>query len=348
MITSNDPSIGIIGCGAIAEEFYLPHLVGDAGIQRNLHLIDPSSDRTRDLAKRFAIPSVATDYREVFGDLDGVIVAVPPHLHHPIVMDCLDAGLHVLCEKPLALNSEHVREMVKKADDVGRHLMVNLNRRLGGSFIGIRNLIQSQRLGRPRFIDYNIRENFSWPTVSGWYFGSKENTRGVLLDRGAHVFDTICWWLGGKPEITDAYTDSLGGPEAVTTVKFRYQDCEGKVVISILGKAKTGFSVAFDDGKVEAEEYDYTGYLETDSQGKSKRVNVDSGTKTPMDIGKLITDNFVAICRGNAEPIIPGRDAIASAEFIDEAYQRATSFDRPWYDQDPNFEFLRNLGGQVI
>jgi len=144
MIKANHPTIGIIGCGAIAEGFYLPHLTADADIKDRLWLIDPTKARTAQLAESFGIDSqrTAEDYRAVLPKLDSAIVAVPPQLHHPIAMECLDAGLHVLCEKPLALNSQHVREMVEKADVVDRHLMVNLNRRFGGSLMSVRDAIQ--------------------------------------------------------------------------------------------------------------------------------------------------------------------------------------------------------------
>ena len=341
MIKANPPSIGLIGCGAIAEEFYLPYLAADAAIRDRLWLIDPTKSRTAELAEKFGIRNTAEDYRAVLPNLDSAIVAVPPQLHHPIVMECLDAGLHVLCEKPLALHSEHVHEMVEKADAVDRHLMVNLNRRFCGSLMSVRDAIQEGRYGKPLFIDYYIRETFSWPTVSGWYFDSKRNTKGVLLDRGAHVFDTIYWWLGAKPEITEVFTDSIGGPEAMIQVGFRHQQCEGRVTISLLAKAETGYTIKLEKGEIQGEEYDITGYQFTGTNGGQRRVNVTAGAKRMNDIGKLVTQNFMDVARGIADPIVAGREAIASSEFIDEAYGRAQVFPRPWYDEDPNLALLK-------
>jgi len=64
------------------------------------------------------------------------------------------------------------------------------------------------------------------------------------------------------------------------------------------------------------------------------------------DTGKLVTQNFIDVARGLGEPIVPGREAIASSEFIDEAYEKAQVFHRAWYDDDPNLALLTSGGDQ--
>lgn len=326
------PRIGIIGCDAIAESFYLPALTKDEGVRAKLVLIDPNEDRLRQLSKQFDVSRTATDYQTVLGDLDGAIVAVPPFLHHKITLDCLDAGLHVLCEKPLALNSDDAREMVEKAAEAGRELVVNYTRRMIPTFTEARKIIAGGTLGKLTHIDYQIHEKFNWPTVSGFYFDWRLNTQGVLFDRGVHILDTIAWWLGDKPTITAAETDSFGGPEAVVRVGFEHEGCTGEMFISILQKADTRYTLTFENGKIEGEEYDYTSFLVTDATGEQRRVHVKGDSKAFADIGQTMVNNFVGVVRGDAKPLVTGAEVLASAELIDEAYAQASRFEMPWYD----------------
>lgn len=347
MTTVTTPRVGIIGCGAIAESFYLPFLVKDEAVRDQLYLIDPNEKRVQEVAAKFGTQHSATDYRAVMDKLDSVIVAVPPHLHHRITMDCLGAGLHVLCEKPLAMDSHEAREMVEKAAEMDRHLLVNFNRRMVATLMQVREMIQNETLGKPLYIDYYIHEKFNWPTVSGFYFDSRLNTQGVLFDRGAHILDTLVWWLGDKPQITSAKTDSFGGPEAAVTVQFKHEQCEGQMKISILGKGPTGYSITFERGTLVAEEYDYTSFLVTDEQGKTRRVPVKAGSKALMDIGQDIIDNFLDVTRGKAEPLVPGAEVLPSAELIDEAYAAAENYDLPWYN-DPNAQYVKPEDKEVV
>ncbi len=73
------------------------------------------------MARKYDIPFVSSDYREVIdkGDLNALLVVTPDDTHYPITMDALNAGLHVLCEKPLAFNAKQAKEMYEKAEEVG-------------------------------------------------------------------------------------------------------------------------------------------------------------------------------------------------------------------------------------
>ncbi len=78
-------------------------------------------DRAKGAAEQFAIPNAFTDYRDMLklDGLDAVAIATPPSSHHAITIDALDAGKHVLCEKPMAINALQARQMWKKAKSTG-------------------------------------------------------------------------------------------------------------------------------------------------------------------------------------------------------------------------------------
>jgi predicted dehydrogenase len=121
--------LGIIGSGAIAEEGYLPA----ADLVSNIivtHVVDLDGNRAREVANRFQIPNFVTGYREIFGKVDAVVVATPPRLHAKISIDCLNHGLHVLCEKPLATSLEEAKEMLAASERTHNHLAVGMVRRM--------------------------------------------------------------------------------------------------------------------------------------------------------------------------------------------------------------------------
>ncbi len=109
---SSEPiRLGIIGCGAITETRYLPAV----RLLSNLvltHVVDLDLERAESVAKHFDIPNFVDDYREIFGQVDAVVVATPPNSHAQISIDCLDNNLHVLCEKPLASSVEEAKQMI--------------------------------------------------------------------------------------------------------------------------------------------------------------------------------------------------------------------------------------------
>ncbi|HEV2108783.1 MAG TPA: Gfo/Idh/MocA family oxidoreductase, partial [Thermomicrobiales bacterium] len=120
--------IGVIGCGA-----GIFHLEGYATEPRAtvVALAGLDTDRCQSLAKRFDVPMVFGDFKELLAvrDIDAVSIAVPNHLHMPIAVAALEAGKHVLIEKPLARTAEEGERMVQTSHKAERVLAVAFNRR---------------------------------------------------------------------------------------------------------------------------------------------------------------------------------------------------------------------------
>ena len=148
--------------------------------------------------------TVLSPYTKMYekAGLDAVIVATPDHLHLPMTMDALDAGLHVLCEKPLALNSEQAEEMLNKAQSSGLKHMTNFSFRLDSEFRYLGQLLKGNEIGNW----FEFRG--SW--LAGMYLDSelspyleafqrsrrqwrldRAKSNGVLGDFGSHFFDLV-------------------------------------------------------------------------------------------------------------------------------------------------------------
>jgi predicted dehydrogenase len=326
------PRIAIIGCGAVAEMLYLPALAKYPSVLKNLTLVDRNEMRAQKLATEFGAKKCLVDYRNVLGKgVDGVIVATPSHLHHRMAMDFLANGVHVLCEKPLAESGGQAREMVEQAHKTGAAILANYQRRLYASYLKVKELLVDGTLGEPLSIQYFEGEEFRWPTASGFYFDTKVSSRGVLLDRGAHVLDLVCWWLGEKPKLISSQNDSFGGREAVAHVQFEHKKCVGEVRLSLLGKFPCVFRVKCEAGTVEGDVYDFQSIMLTKS-GRKKRLRLKSREKYYTDFGYTMVTNFLDVITKGEKPRVSGADVLDSVEWIDECYEAASRFNMPWYE----------------
>jgi predicted dehydrogenase len=160
-------------------------------------------ERAAAMSGKYAIPTVYTDYCEMFaaGGLDAIVISTPDDLHYPIAMAALDAGLHVLCEKPLALHGEQARAMADKAADVGVKTMVFFTLRGLPAHRYVKELIEADYIGRcyhcsiRHFIGYGRSGSF------GWRFDPARGL-GALGDLGSHAIDLAHWYVGPIAQVS--------------------------------------------------------------------------------------------------------------------------------------------------
>jgi predicted dehydrogenase len=160
--------------------------------------LDPA--RRMELARGTEARLLATaDELFALDELDAVVVALPTFLHHPMVMAALEAGRHVLCEKPPALNAGETAAMADAATRRGLTLCFGLQRRALPSAAAAQAIIAKGGLGDI----YHARAVFtrSWGAPMGagnWFRDPASAGGGALLDIGIHVLD-LAWFLMGRP-----------------------------------------------------------------------------------------------------------------------------------------------------
>jgi len=208
----NEQRIGIIGCGAVTAKYHLPSLQKVAGV-RVVALADPQLVRTRELAAAFAVPHAVADYRDLLEHVDAVILALPHHLHAVIGVDALKAGKHVLMEKPLASTVAECDALIEAARHADRILAVGQVRRYMVAIQATRQWVASGLLGDLEGFDVEEGGVYGWPVASDFFFKREMSGGGVLMDTGAHVLDTLRWWLGDL-RVTGYSDDAAGGVEA--------------------------------------------------------------------------------------------------------------------------------------
>ncbi len=195
--------VGVVGAG-IGEEYVAAfQRLPEAEVAA---LCARTHDRMDAVARKYGVARRYTDYVEMLANerLDVVVVATPNHLHHPITMAALHAGINVVCDKPLALDVRQAREMVQGARDAGvRHLVPFVWRFLPAAAY-VKELVDSGFVGTPYHINAQYL-NLGWGDIHGpmrWYYDRAQAGSGALGNLGSHAIDLIHWWVGEFSRVT--------------------------------------------------------------------------------------------------------------------------------------------------
>jgi predicted dehydrogenase len=204
--------VGVVGTSWFADLMHLPNLKSHARAELSA-ICGRSRTRAEELAAKYAIPHVFTDYREMIahGNLQALIVVTPDDLHYPITMAALDARLHVLCEKPLALHAAHARAMYEKAEAVGVKHMVFFTYRWLPIYRYVRQLLDQGYLGRCFHCHIRYVGDYGRAGQYGWRF-DKQRSNGILGDLGSHMVDLARWYVGDIAQVCGQFTTFVERP----------------------------------------------------------------------------------------------------------------------------------------
>jgi scyllo-inositol 2-dehydrogenase (NADP+) len=179
--------IGLLGYGAIAAE-HAAAIRQTAGLELRA-VCDRSPARRQAAAFEFGIGTHAAS-GDMLSDpsVELVVVGTPPNVHASGVIEALEAGRHVVCEKPFALRARDADAMLIAARDAGRVLTVYQSRRWDGDFLALRDAVGAGRIGEPFYMESFIG-GFSHP-CSYWH-SHEPISGGTIFDWGSHYFDWI-------------------------------------------------------------------------------------------------------------------------------------------------------------
>jgi len=190
--------IAVIGTG-FGSSVHIPALahVDDTDL---VAICSRRQERASHVAAQYNIPTASTDWRDVINDpgVDAVVIATPPYLHHQMGIAAIEAGKHVLCEKPMARNLAETRDMAMLAERAGVVAMVNHQLRYLPMRRRVKELIDEGYIGTPHAISM-IVFNSQLADPEGKRFGwlmEEDKAGGMLRASGSHYIDTLRWWLG--------------------------------------------------------------------------------------------------------------------------------------------------------
>lgn len=188
--------LGIIGTSWWVDLMYVPSLTSHAQAEV-VAVCGRDPKRAGEIAAKFGGSNVFTDYRELIrsGDIEAIVISPPDDLHYPMTVAAIEAGLHVLCEKPLAGNGADARELYRLAQIAGVKHMVLFTWRWQPHWRYVKSLIEAGHIGKCLHAEFQFLSSFALEPGYKWRFDGKR-ANGVIGDLGSHMIDFAQWYLG--------------------------------------------------------------------------------------------------------------------------------------------------------
>lgn len=205
--------VGVIGCGSIAGHRHLPEYAANQNVEI-VAVCDIVEERAMEKAEKYDA-KFYTKYEDLLAneEIDAVSVCTPNYLHAPVSIAALNAGKHVLCEKPMATSDAETKAMIEAAEKNGKKLMIAHNQRFVPSHEKAREFIESGKLGKV----YSFRtafghggpEGWSVDGADSWFFIKEKAFIGAMGDLGVHKTDLLRYILNEEIVEVAAFVDTL-------------------------------------------------------------------------------------------------------------------------------------------
>lgn len=189
--------LALIGAGAIAQVAHLPAITRLRGVELAA-LCDNDGAKARALAERFGVHDVFTDIEDLLelGGVDAILVATPNHLHEPHVLAGLAAGVHVLCERPLALSARGVERILAAAARADRRVATGNNFRFRADVQALSRFLRNGELGK--LVAVRGAHRCPRQPREGWRVRRAEAGGGAFMEYGLPLLD-LALWLADSP-----------------------------------------------------------------------------------------------------------------------------------------------------
>ena len=221
-----------VGCGELHMKGVLDNV--DAEL---VALCDIDVERMNKVASKYGFKALYTDYHDFLNKdiIDAVCITTPDQIHREMVVEFLNAGINVLCEKPLALHSEDCAAMLEASEKSGAKLMVGQVCRKTPGFIKAKEIVDQGLIGELLFVESEYAHDYSGLPLH--WRNDKENPRHPVTGGGCHAVDLLRW-IAGDPIEAYAYSNKKSlndtwpcDDTAISVLKFP-NDVMGKVFVS--------------------------------------------------------------------------------------------------------------------
>lgn len=319
--------VGIAGCGSIARFRHAPEYAGNENGEI-VGFYDYFPQRAEEMASQFG-GEVYPNFEDMLADarIDAVSICTANKFHSSMTVQALEAGKHVLCEKPMALSIDEAKAMTEAARRNGKKLMIGHNQRLVPAHQLAKKLLQDRVIGKP--LTFSAVFSHSGPETWGidknkgtWFFKKDDAGFGSLADLGVHKVDLMRWLIGSEvTEVCSVLTtldkqDESGSLIQVDDNSFSILKMESGAV----GTVTTGWT-NYGEENNSAVIYGTEGVMEILADPNyAVRVILKNGEKINYEVGAIQTnthqtnsgviDLFIKCLEEDMEPAITGEDAL--------------------------------------
>ena len=350
--------IGIIGAGGMLQYHSAGFRAAGAEI---VAICDMNQMAAKKAAETYDIPHVFSDSAEMLEkvtDLDAVSIITPNRTHRPLALQVLQAGRHVFCEKPPALNASEVLQMKEASESAGKTLMFNFNNRARPESYALRKYIDAGEIGQINSAQAKWIRRTGIPGFGGWFTNKELSGGGPLIDL-LHMVDLALYYMDyptpsyvlaqtfsvfihdknfkgpwGIPDVADGVTDVesashgfikfTSGQILSFQVSWAEMVKREEVSVTFQGKKAGGMirRLFGSDGLDETAIDDCELYV----QEHGRSVNRSIQTEPNEDMGRIRSaENFIHTITGEEDPLNTPDQALALMKIIDATYQSAQS-----------------------
>jgi predicted dehydrogenase len=198
---------GLIGCGRVSPRHV--QSIAELPDARLIAVCDVIASRAERCAKEHNAVAY-TDYRRMLerNDIDVISICTPSGMHAPMTIEALQAGKHVICEKPMALNLRDADQMIATAKSTGKKLCIVLQNRYNPPMRDLRRVVDENRLGKILLGNATVRWYRPQEYYEDGWHGTWSMDGGALMNQSIHHIDAL-QWLMGEVESVFAYTATL-------------------------------------------------------------------------------------------------------------------------------------------
>ena len=321
---------GILGNANIARVCVIPAICKSSN--GTVHaLATRSPERAEELVTHHGIQQVYASYDALLADPDveAVYIPLPNHLHHPWTLKALDAGKHVLCEKPLACNARQAREMAGAAEDSGLLLMEAFMYRFHPRSKLIRQMVQDGVIGTPRL----VRSAFCY-VMDEDSMACENNARlrpemggGALLDIGCYSVSVARWMMGAEPtHVQGQATYHRTGVDVhfVGTLRFPHGGL-ATLEASFVSALQQTYTVIGSEGAIELPHDAFVPW-EKDATYTMRKLDEEEGTRHTVpgaDEYQFMLEHFCDAVLGEASLAVEPEESVRNMQVLDALAESA-------------------------
>lgn len=340
--------VGVIGLGAIGK-VHADAYAANAGGVEIAAVCDVLPDRVKDVGDKHNAPGRFTDFRQLLkqADVDAVSICVGNTLHRKVAVAALQAGKHVLLEKPMAMNAREAAAIVEASKRSRRVLQMGMVRRQAGEAQLVRNMVANGDFGPIYHMRAVMIRRRGIPGMGGWFTTKAQSGGGPLIDIGVHWFDMAMFLSGHwNPTAVSAmtygkftrdmraykYVSMWAGPPKLDGVCDVEDYATGLVRFG--KKTSMSFEIAW---AANAPEQSYVEIVGEKAgvrlfEGQPLRILTETATHIadlmPLapDAGNAFHNQaraFAAACRGECAPSATGEQGLVNMRLIDAVYRSA-------------------------
>lgn len=340
-------NVGVIGAGSISD-LHINGYLQNPDV-RLYALCDIDSELLEKKALKYNIDKKYTDYNEMLKlkELDAVSVCTWNSMHAPCTIAALNAGKHVLCEKPMSVSARDAQLMKDAADKNKKLLMIGFVRRFGNDCEILKDFIESDFFGDIYYTKATYIRKIGNP--GGWFGDVKRSGGGPLIDLGVHVIDLVRYLLGNPRPVSvyGATFDKLGDRKNIKGKRvYKSAGSSDNDICSVEDLATA--MIRFDNGTVLSVETSFSLHTKND-EGKIELFGTKGGARlnpelelyteannyladisldadTALSVDGLFSNeinHFVSCIKNEARCISPADDGIEIMKILDAIYESA-------------------------